>query len=145
VIHLLNDFKSLYRQQPLWVRLVRAWVGVGCLCSFVYVVFCIWPGMVLNQRQVSLVVSDCFCFSVLCLINSSWTRTSLCIGPPILVTPPQKRRKTSITMGPRSLHTAQEGDAFCLLEMNVNVLWSDETKIEMFGHIDHRYVWRKRG
>ena len=27
------------------------------------------------------------------------------------------------TMGPRSRHTAQEGDAFCLLEMNV--LWCE--------------------
>ena len=26
-----------------------------------------------------------------------------------------------------------------------NVLWSDETKIELFGHNDHRYVWRKNG
>uniref|UniRef100_A0AAZ3PWC4 Transposase Tc1-like domain-containing protein n=1 Tax=Oncorhynchus tshawytscha TaxID=74940 RepID=A0AAZ3PWC4_ONCTS len=26
-----------------------------------------------------------------------------------------------------------------------NVLWSDETKIEPFGHNDHRYVWRKKG
>ena len=26
-----------------------------------------------------------------------------------------------------------------------NVLCSDETKIELFGHIDHRYVWRKKG
>ena len=26
-----------------------------------------------------------------------------------------------------------------------NVLWSDETKIELFGHHDHRYVWRKKG
>ena len=25
-----------------------------------------------------------------------------------------------------------------------NVLWSDETKIELFGHNDHRYVWRKK-
>ena len=25
------------------------------------------------------------------------------------------------------------------------VPWSDETKIELFGHNDHRYVWRKRG
>ena len=24
-----------------------------------------------------------------------------------------------------------------------NVLWSDKTKIELFGHNDHRYVWRK--
>ena len=26
-----------------------------------------------------------------------------------------------------------------------NVLSSDETKIELFGHNDHRYVWRKKG
>ena len=26
-----------------------------------------------------------------------------------------------------------------------NVLWSDETKIELFGHNDHRYVLRKKG
>uniref|UniRef100_A0A8C7GLA1 Transposase Tc1-like domain-containing protein n=1 Tax=Oncorhynchus kisutch TaxID=8019 RepID=A0A8C7GLA1_ONCKI len=26
-----------------------------------------------------------------------------------------------------------------------NVLWSDETKIELFAHNDHRYVWRKKG
>uniref|UniRef100_A0AAZ3S394 Transposase Tc1-like domain-containing protein n=1 Tax=Oncorhynchus tshawytscha TaxID=74940 RepID=A0AAZ3S394_ONCTS len=25
------------------------------------------------------------------------------------------------------------------------VLWSDETKIELFGHNDHRCVWRKKG
>ena len=25
------------------------------------------------------------------------------------------------------------------------VLWSDETKIELFGHNDHRYVWKKKG
>ena len=25
------------------------------------------------------------------------------------------------------------------------VLWSDETNIELFGHNDHRYVWRKKG
>ena len=25
-----------------------------------------------------------------------------------------------------------------------NILWS-ETKIELFGHNDHRYVWRKKG
>ena len=30
------------------------------------------------------------------------------------------------TMGPRSRHTAQEGDAFCLLEMNV--LWCENGK-----------------
>ena len=26
-----------------------------------------------------------------------------------------------------------------------NVLWSDETKIELFGHDEHRYVWRIKG
>ena len=26
-----------------------------------------------------------------------------------------------------------------------NVLWSDETKIELFGHNNHRFVWRKKG
>ncbi|CDQ98505.1 unnamed protein product [Oncorhynchus mykiss] len=26
-----------------------------------------------------------------------------------------------------------------------NVLWSDETKIGLFGHNDHHYVWRKKG
>lgn len=26
-----------------------------------------------------------------------------------------------------------------------NVLWSDETKMELFGHNDQRYVWRKAG
>jgi hypothetical protein len=25
-----------------------------------------------------------------------------------------------------------------------NILWSDETKIELFGHNDHHYVWRKK-
>ena len=64
-------------------------------------------------------------------------------------------------MGPRSRHTAQEGDTFCLLEIKIqttvcncrwgqdrtfwrNVLWSDETKIELFGHNDHLYVWVKK-
>ncbi|CDQ57098.1 unnamed protein product [Oncorhynchus mykiss] len=26
-----------------------------------------------------------------------------------------------------------------------NVLWSDETKIELLGHNDHRYVWDEKG
>uniref|UniRef100_A0AAZ3RAK1 Transposase Tc1-like domain-containing protein n=1 Tax=Oncorhynchus tshawytscha TaxID=74940 RepID=A0AAZ3RAK1_ONCTS len=26
-----------------------------------------------------------------------------------------------------------------------NVLWSDETKVELFGHNDHHYLWRKKG
>ena len=63
-------------------------------------------------------------------------------------------------MQPRSRHTAGEG--FCLLEMNILWCekcksiperqqrtflekWSGETKIELFGHNDHCYVWRKKG
>jgi hypothetical protein len=42
----------------LCFSMVRAWVGVGSLCLFFYVGFCVWPSMVLNQRKVSLVVSD---------------------------------------------------------------------------------------
>jgi hypothetical protein len=26
-----------------------------------------------------------------------------------------------------------------------NVIWSDETKLELFGHKDHHYAWRKKG
>ena len=26
-----------------------------------------------------------------------------------------------------------------------NILWSDDTKIELYGHNDHHYVWRKKG
>ena len=116
-------------------------------------------------------------------------------------------------MGPSNCHTAQEGYAFCLLEINLlwcekcksvpeqqrtlwtcwrkpvqsiyihitwkaaqqgrshcsrtaikkarlrfktahgdkdrtfwrTVLWSDETKLELFGHNDHLYVWREKG
>ena len=78
-------------------------------------------------------------------------------------------------MRPLSRHIAQEGDTFCLQELNVlwcekcnsiteqkdlvkmledtgtnhtfwrNVLWSDETKIELFCHNDHCYIWRKKG
>ena len=35
--------------------MVRAWVGVGSLCFFY---FCVWPDMVLNQRQLFIVVPD---------------------------------------------------------------------------------------
>uniref|UniRef100_A0AAY5L2M0 Tc1-like transposase DDE domain-containing protein n=1 Tax=Esox lucius TaxID=8010 RepID=A0AAY5L2M0_ESOLU len=31
----------------------------------------------------------------------------------------------------------------CPKSMWENVLWSDETKVELFGHISKRYVWRK--
>lgn len=26
-----------------------------------------------------------------------------------------------------------------------HVLWSDKTEIELFGHNEHRYIWRKKG
>jgi len=26
-----------------------------------------------------------------------------------------------------------------------HILWSDETKIELFGHNDKRYIWKKNG
>jgi hypothetical protein len=35
------------------------------------------------------------------------------------------------------------GDKDCTFWRNVH--WSDETKIELFGYNDHRYVWRKKG
>ena len=35
------------------------------------------------------------------------------------------------------------GDRGCTFRRNV--LWWDETKIELFGHNDHCYVWRKKG
>ena len=38
--------------------MVRAWVGWVVYVPFSMLCFCVWPGMVLNQRQVSLVVSD---------------------------------------------------------------------------------------
>ena len=43
----------------LYFGLVRAWVGVGIL-GFVlgFVLLCVWPGMVPNQRQLSIDVSD---------------------------------------------------------------------------------------
>ena len=47
---------------PLWClcfSMVRAWVGweVYVLLSMIWY-FCVWPGMVLNQRQLSIVVPD---------------------------------------------------------------------------------------
>uniref|UniRef100_A0AAZ3NZL5 Transposase n=1 Tax=Oncorhynchus tshawytscha TaxID=74940 RepID=A0AAZ3NZL5_ONCTS len=43
----------------------------------------------------------------------------------------------------RLLFATAHGDQDCTFWRNV--LWSDETKIELFGHNDHRYVWRKMG
>ena len=30
-------------------------------------------------------------------------------------------------------------------EFRETVLWTDETKLELFGHMDQRYVWRAKG
>ena len=30
-------------------------------------------------------------------------------------------------------------------EFWVTVLWTDETKLELVGHMDQRYVWRAKG
>ena len=48
---------SLWPQQPSWRR--QGWVGwVVYLCFSMIWDFCVWPGMVLNQRQLSIVVPD---------------------------------------------------------------------------------------
>ena len=50
-----------------------------------------------------------------------------------------KQQYASInTMGPRSRHTTQEGDAFCLLEMNV--LWCEKCK--SIPEQQQRSLWR---
>ena len=42
-----------------YFMLVRAWVGVGILCFLlVFIFLCVWPGMVRNQKQLSIVVPD---------------------------------------------------------------------------------------
>ena len=50
--------------------------------------------------------------------------------------------KTSIKKSRLRFATAH-GDKDCTFWRNV--LWSDEIKIERFGHNDHCYVWRKKG
>ena len=50
--------------------------------------------------------------------------------------------KTAIKKARLRFATAH-GDKDCTFWRNF--LWSDETKIELFGHIDHHYVWRKKG
>jgi hypothetical protein len=59
---------------------------------------------------------------------------------------PSARKKPLL----QNLHTkarlrfeTAHGDKECTFWRNV--LWSDETKIELFGHNDHRNVWRKKG
>jgi hypothetical protein len=53
---------------------------------------------------------------------------------PLLQTPHQKARLWFATALGDKDHTLWR-----------NVLWSDETKIELFGQYDHRYVWREKG
>uniref|UniRef100_A0AAZ3S9L8 Transposase Tc1-like domain-containing protein n=1 Tax=Oncorhynchus tshawytscha TaxID=74940 RepID=A0AAZ3S9L8_ONCTS len=43
----------------------------------------------------------------------------------------------------RQRFATAHGDKYCTFWRNV--LWSDETKTELFGHNDHRYVLRKKG
>ncbi|CDR18332.1 unnamed protein product [Oncorhynchus mykiss] len=50
--------------------------------------------------------------------------------------------KTAIKKARLRFATAH-GDKDCTFWKNV--LWSDETKTELFGHNDHCYVWRKKG
>jgi hypothetical protein len=44
---------------------------------------------------------------------------------------------------PRLPFATAHGDKYS--NFGRNVLWSYETKIELFGHNDHYYVWRKKG
>ena len=53
---------------------------------------------------------------------------------PLLQKPHKKARLRFATA-----HGDKDG-TFCR-----NVLWSDETKITLFGHNDHHYVWRRKG
>ena len=43
---------------PFWFGQGVIWVGILCSLFYVFVVLCFWPGMVLNQGQLSIVVSD---------------------------------------------------------------------------------------
>jgi hypothetical protein len=76
----------------LYFGLVRAWVGVGILCFVLcFVLLCGWPGMVPNQRQLAIVVSDWepywgsmfppvfvgSCFLSLCLHQTELVRVGL--------------------------------------------------------------------
>jgi hypothetical protein len=66
----INCYCHILTLVPLFYlcfSMVKAWFGVGSLCLFFYVVLCVWPGMVLNQRQVSLpsvswMIIFCFVF-----------------------------------------------------------------------------------
>lgn len=37
------------------------------------------------------------------------------------------------------------GDLDKTTEFWETVLWTDETKLEVFGHVEQRYVWRAKG
>ena len=42
----------------LWLDQVVTRVGMLCSFFYVFVFLCLWPGMVPNQRQLSIIVSD---------------------------------------------------------------------------------------
>ena len=50
-----SDLSSFIMSLLVWSGRELGWI-VYVLFSMLY--FCVWPGMVLNQRQVSIVVSD---------------------------------------------------------------------------------------
>ena len=68
----------------LCFRLVRAWVGVGILCFVFYVLFlCVWPGMVPNQRQLAIIVSDWEPYlGSLCSHYDLWVVVFCCVSAP---------------------------------------------------------------
>ena len=50
---LREHFMSLF-----WFGQGVIWVGSLCSMFFDFLFLCVWPGVVLNQRQLSTVVSD---------------------------------------------------------------------------------------
>jgi hypothetical protein len=53
------------------------------------------------------------------------------------------RKKTLLQRKAKLLFATADGDKDHSFWRNV--LWSDETKIELFGRNDHLYVWREKG
>ena len=43
------------------------------------------------------------------------------------------------------MHSRDELLIYTEIKPNQTILWSDETKLELFGHMDAEYVWRKKG
>ena len=43
---------------PFWFGLGVSWGGHSMFCVLCFLFLCVWPGVVLNQRQLSIVVSD---------------------------------------------------------------------------------------